>query len=202
MRSLGYTEGAFDYSSFKELVHKIKKREEIKAIFDQYKNSAINMITDKELIRFYKEEQGIQINSNEAKRLIQVYSSYRYCEFQNIQDLCEIEIQGNNYEDIDRNADFYMLRRNQNKIIQETVSIDRAQGLSLMGFGNLLFSKFNRVFDQDKYELNHDMEQPLSNYFISSSHNTFLDYDDDEERSKFALLFVFIFDSKIKYWYV
>jgi phosphatidylinositol phospholipase C beta len=32
----------------------------------------------------------------------------------------------------------------------------------------------NEIIDPRKYELNEDMDQPLSHYFINSSHNTYL----------------------------
>ncbi|KAL1463083.1 hypothetical protein WDU94_014872, partial [Cyamophila willieti] len=46
--------------------------------------------------------------------------------------------------------------------------------LSLEGFLNYLMSADNPVIPTNRLELNHDMDQPLSHYFINSSHNTYL----------------------------
>ncbi|KAI5710352.1 hypothetical protein M8J75_007946 [Diaphorina citri] len=46
--------------------------------------------------------------------------------------------------------------------------------LSLDGFLNYLMSADNPVIPTNRLELNHDMDQPLSHYFINSSHNTYL----------------------------
>ena len=37
-----------------------------------------------------------------------------------------------------------------------------------------LMSEDNAVIPPEKYDLSDDMEQPLSHYFINSSHNTYL----------------------------
>ncbi|XP_043222613.1 1-phosphatidylinositol 4,5-bisphosphate phosphodiesterase classes I and II-like isoform X2 [Amphibalanus amphitrite] len=46
--------------------------------------------------------------------------------------------------------------------------------LSLEGFMHYLMSEDNGVIPPEKYDLSDDMEQPLSHYFINSSHNTYL----------------------------
>ena len=49
-----------------------------------------------------------------------------------------------------------------------------ADQLSLEGFMHYLMSEDNAVMPPEKYDLSDDMEQPLSHYFINSSHNTYL----------------------------
>lgn len=46
--------------------------------------------------------------------------------------------------------------------------------LSLDGFLRYLLSDDNSVVSQEKLDLADDMDQPLSHYFINSSHNTYL----------------------------
>nr|XP_006815619.1 PREDICTED: 1-phosphatidylinositol 4,5-bisphosphate phosphodiesterase classes I and II-like [Saccoglossus kowalevskii] len=46
--------------------------------------------------------------------------------------------------------------------------------LSMEGFTKYLMSFDNYIITPDNYELNEDMDQPLSHYLINSSHNTYL----------------------------
>ena len=46
--------------------------------------------------------------------------------------------------------------------------------MSQEGFLRYLLSEENALIPADKLDVNHDMEQPLSHYFINSSHNTYL----------------------------
>lgn len=45
------------------------------------------------------------------------------------------------------------------------------------GFTNYMRSPAGDVFNPEHYEVNQDMTQPLNNYFIASSHNTYLTGD-------------------------
>lgn len=42
------------------------------------------------------------------------------------------------------------------------------------GFTNYMRSPAGDIFNPDHYSVNQDMKQPLCNYFIASSHNTYL----------------------------
>jgi hypothetical protein len=42
------------------------------------------------------------------------------------------------------------------------------------GFLRFLMSEDNSIVSADKFDLSHDMEQPICHYFINSSHNTYL----------------------------
>ncbi|KAK2899053.1 hypothetical protein Q8A67_010471 [Cirrhinus molitorella] len=46
--------------------------------------------------------------------------------------------------------------------------------LGIDGFTNYMRSPAGDIFNSEHYEVNQDMTQPLSNYFIASSHNTYL----------------------------
>ena len=47
-------------------------------------------------------------------------------------------------------------------------------GINFYDFGDLVFSTRNSAFNPAKAEVYQDMTQPLSYYFINSSHNTYL----------------------------
>uniref|UniRef100_A0A8C9RBM0 Phosphoinositide phospholipase C n=1 Tax=Scleropages formosus TaxID=113540 RepID=A0A8C9RBM0_SCLFO len=55
---------------------------------------------------------------------------------------------------------------------------NRTQGvLGIDGFTNYMRSPAGDIFNPEHYEVNQDMMQPLCNYFIASSHNTYLTGD-------------------------
>ncbi|XP_061591563.1 1-phosphatidylinositol 4,5-bisphosphate phosphodiesterase eta-2a [Cololabis saira] len=57
----------------------------------------------------------------------------------------------------------------------EPCSENQKQGvLGIDGFTNYMRSPAGDIFNPDHYNVNQDMNQPLCNYFIASSHNTYL----------------------------
>ena len=50
----------------------------------------------------------------------------------------------------------------------------RIEQLTIHGLIRYLMDFENEIIDPIKYELYDDMEQPMSHYFINSSHNTYL----------------------------
>lgn len=60
-------------------------------------------------------------------------------------------------------------------VISQRVILDHFPGhLSQEGFMRYLLSEENALIPSDVLDLNEDMDQPLSHYFINSSHNTYL----------------------------
>ena len=53
-------------------------------------------------------------------------------------------------------------------------SISEKGLLSFDGFSRYLMSEDNAIVAPEKFDLNSDMDQPMSHYFINSSHNTYL----------------------------
>uniref|UniRef100_A0A8B9H822 Phosphoinositide phospholipase C n=1 Tax=Astyanax mexicanus TaxID=7994 RepID=A0A8B9H822_ASTMX len=56
-------------------------------------------------------------------------------------------------------------------------SAKQAQKMTLGGFTMYMLSKNNDIFDPEHDKIYQDMSRPLSHYFISSSHNTYLTKD-------------------------
>ncbi|XP_069025198.1 1-phosphatidylinositol 4,5-bisphosphate phosphodiesterase eta-2a [Embiotoca jacksoni] len=57
----------------------------------------------------------------------------------------------------------------------EPCSENQKQGvLGIDGFTNYMRSPAGDIFNPEHYNVSHDMNQPLCNYFIASSHNTYL----------------------------
>lgn len=67
------------------------------------------------------------------------------------------------------------LNRAGSKVCLLSMCAAKKQGaMSLDGFQMYLCSQESSIFDPGHQVLHQDMEQPLSHYFISSSHNTYL----------------------------
>lgn len=49
--------------------------------------------------------------------------------------------------------------------------------LAFQGFTNYMRSPAGDIFNPEHYQVNQDMTQPLTNYYIASSHNTYLTGD-------------------------
>lgn len=58
--------------------------------------------------------------------------------------------------------------------INTSCAAKKQSAMSLDGFQIYLCSREGSVFNPEHRELHQDMNQPLSHYFISSSHNTYL----------------------------
>lgn len=73
--------------------------------------------------------------------------------------------------------------------------------ISVDGFMRYLSGEENGVVPPEKLDLNEDMSQPLSHYFINSSHNTYLTGTAVLERSNFLSYrnSEHIFSGNIKY---
>jgi hypothetical protein len=61
------------------------------------------------------------------------------------------------------------------KYSQEIVYMDDEIPISHVMWCNLMSSSDNSLFSPQKAALYQDMNQPLSHYFIASSHNTYLE---------------------------
>uniref|UniRef100_A0AAY5E8K8 Phosphoinositide phospholipase C n=1 Tax=Electrophorus electricus TaxID=8005 RepID=A0AAY5E8K8_ELEEL len=70
------------------------------------------------------------------------------------------------------------LKREQVRQIMEKYETNASQlerdQISLMGFGKFLGGDENAVVPPERFDIMDDMNQPLSHYFINSSHNTYL----------------------------
>ncbi|KAL9651702.1 hypothetical protein ABK040_009317 [Willaertia magna] len=55
-----------------------------------------------------------------------------------------------------------------------SISVDNVEMLPLFEFQSYIFSGDNSILPKEYYELNHDMNLPLTHYYIGSSHNTYL----------------------------
>ena len=157
----------------------ILKDLELKELFEKYatiknKNDNIYTMNSEELKLFFHKEQKEFINDLEAHQLIILFKSIdkdtkrKMCKkFQNI-------FFYNNFK-MDYNKVNYLMQELNKKLkINNQIKEDIILELNLKEFSNMLNSSYLSVYDNNKQNSELDTSHNLVDYFINSSHNTYL----------------------------
>ena len=157
----------------------ILKDLELKELFEKYatiknKNDNIYTMNSEELKLFFHKEQKEFINDLEAHQLIILFKSIdkdtkrkMFKKFQNI-------FFYNNFK-MDYNKVNYLMQELNKKLkINNQVKEDIILELNLKEFSNMLNSSYLSVYDNNKQNSELDTSHNLVDYFINSSHNTYL----------------------------
>ncbi|KAI4121075.1 MAG: hypothetical protein LQ338_006578 [Usnochroma carphineum] len=130
-----------NFQEFKDLIRRLKEREEIKAIFRSIASDNADTIGLDQFLQFLQHTQGIDVASNRVC-WIKVFAKFARA-LEATPSLKAEAAEGN------------------------------ALGLSLSGFSSFLSSDYNSIQSVDiANEVRFD--RPLNEYYISSSHNTYL----------------------------
>ncbi|ELU03479.1 hypothetical protein CAPTEDRAFT_170497 [Capitella teleta] len=135
----------FSFEDFMALYRHLCGRQEVEKIFHELGAKKKPYLTAEQFVEF--------INSTQRDRRLNEIL-YPYCDVKRAQALI------NQFEP------------NQNMASKDP-QVPKGH-LSLEGFMRYLLSEENALIPPEVLDLNEDMEQPLSHYFINSSHNTYL----------------------------
>ena len=158
----------------------ILKDLELKEVFEKYgtiknKNDDIYTMNPDELKLFFHKEQKELINDLEAHQLIILFKSTidkdikrKICKkFQNI-------FFYNNYKMDNNKIIYYMENLNKKLKINKQIIEDISLELNLKEFSNMLNSFLLSIYDNNKQNSELDTSHCLIDYYINSSHNTYL----------------------------
>ena len=148
-----------DWTEFQEIIDDISLKPELKPVFKKYCLEAKNLKEDdplfnnaqmefKEFAEFLKKEQKQDLSELEFRKLLgMIHSDFT----KNI--LAE-----------SRKSMSYCEDRDGRKRL----------AINFSEFCSIIFSRNNEIFEPSKLEVYQDMSRPLTDYFINSSHNTYL----------------------------
>lgn len=146
------------YDEFVRYFKRFTSGEELSDIFNQYQNER-KVITPHGLKRFFKEKQKDIITEIDASKLIITFKESLPPE-----EKLSIE---NSLDDLAKT-----LKPNDPVVYQE--KLIPLLEMTLREFKSLIHSSICNVFDKEKLESNLQLNRPMNDYLISSTHNTYL----------------------------
>ena len=145
---------AIDLIEFQEIIDDISLKPELKKIFLKYCKEAQNLINEDhfpnsrmyflEFQEFMKKDQKQTISHDDFVQMILPFHNEK--------------------------SDFL----EEDKSCNSLPSNNMDQYLTFSEFCSYIFSRNNQLFDPDKLETYQNMDHPLTDYYINSSHNTYL----------------------------
>jgi len=145
-----------DWDEFQEIIDDISLKDELKEVFRLYSQEAKILKEDNlfyssqmefsEFQEFLKKEQKQEMNEKEFRKLLFLIHSEPN---NNISNMAESDSFGE-------------------KIPKTNLAITFSE------FCSIIFSRNNEIFEPEKLEVYQDMSRPMTDYFINSSHNTYL----------------------------
>ena len=163
---------------FKEYLKKEVSGEQFRPIFEKYATLLYNgnerVMGPIDLQNFFKEYQKEEISYLEACQIIIEFNSVRnnLMKVDCIKSFEELLSSGKafNNKDIESILNYH----NQNAKAKSSHPESLRLYMTLYEFNMMLHSLLNTVYDTNKLNQKLDIDHPLTDYFISSSHNTYL----------------------------
>ena len=163
--------GKINFKDFLLFYEKVVTGEEFREVFQKYssdpKKKYINL---KGLMDFFEKEQKQKISIEEASDLLKSFSNKIINFNSNNNNLNQDDHKVKHHESIQKIYDNYMTEFND----EDKDNINKLR-LNFREFVNVLVDRnINSVYNHDLFAIHQDMDLPLNQYFIYSSHNTYL----------------------------
>ena len=153
---------SIDWTEFQEIIDDISLKPELKQVFSRYSYEAKNLSDEKlfssshmefkEFQEFLRKEQKQEMTEKEFRKLLYL-----------IQADPTNNMNMNSMNDSQKNPSFCEERDPREQL-----------AISFSEFCSIIFSRNNELFEPEKLEIYQDMSRPMTDYFINSSHNTYL----------------------------
>lgn len=151
--------GVIDYEEFVNYFKSFISGNEFKHIFRKYQNEN-QVLTPSGLNRFFKENQEENFNESDVAELI-IYFKSNIPKEEKKEITAEIaEI----YKNAEKEKKPVLFTKRQVELLQMTLS----------EFKVLIYSSMTDVFDKEKLENKLKLNRPINDYYINSTHNTYL----------------------------
>lgn len=148
-----------DHDEFQKMIEDITLKTELKAVFRKYSSAARNKKDDKdfgnvlmqfdEFKEFLIQEQKQDVSHSEFKQMLKLFNK-------------------------DFSSNFLKEESKNNFSMMDHSDIQESLNLTFSEFCTIIFSKNNEIFEPEKLEVYQNMTRPLTDYYIFSSHNTYL----------------------------
>lgn len=153
---------SIDWTEFQEIIDDISLKPELKQVFSRYSNEAkylndeklfsISHMEFKEFQEFLRKEQRQEMSEKEFRKLLYLI-----------------------HADPTNTMNMYSMNDSKkNKSFCEEIDPRDQLSISFSEFCSIIFSKNNELIEPEKLEIYQDMSRPMTDYFINSSHNTYL----------------------------
>ena len=147
---------AIDWTEFQEIIDDISLKPELRPLFKNYCEEAkaakdeesfnLSKMNFTEFKQFLKQEQKQELSEKEFEKLLYLINK----DNTTFPIESKFSIDGDNF------------------------NLKSLNSITFSEFCSIIFSKNNEIFDPEKLEIYQDMSQPLTDYYINSSHNTYL----------------------------
>lgn len=151
--------GLIDYEEFVNYFKSFTSGKEFRHIFRKYQNEN-QVLTPAGLNRFFKENQEENFNESDVAELI-IYFKSNLSKEEKKEITAEID---KAYKEAEKQKKPVLFSKRQTELLTMTLSEFKA----------LIYSSMTDVFDKEKLQKNLKLNRPINDYYINSTHNTYL----------------------------
>ena len=151
--------GLIDYEEFVNYFKSFTSGKEFRHIFRKYQNEN-EVLTPSGLNRFFKENQEENFNESDVAELI-IYFKSNLSKEEKKEITAEID---KAYKEAEKQKRPVLFSKRQTELLKMTLSEFKA----------LIYSSMTDVFDKEKLQKNLKLNRPINDYYINSTHNTYL----------------------------
>ncbi|KZT08084.1 1-phosphatidylinositol-4,5-bisphosphate phosphodiesterase 1 [Laetiporus sulphureus 93-53] len=184
-----HNRGYLDFSDFQRFVKALKARPEVDSLYWRLASDGGGAITFEAFERFMRTSQKFDQSEAELQRIFLRYASssftvgYSSAPSSPQQDILDLGVQSSSQTEINAlsttspEADGYSppssIAPTYSTSSTSFLTVETA-AMTLKGFTTFLLSTDNSAFVDQHGKIYHDMTRPLPEYYVSSSHNTYL----------------------------